>query len=103
MTVNPTKSKCILFTSKNRINKKDYFNIREHNLENVSHFTYLGVDINAAGSFKAPMDILSTKANKAKYALNNIAKLKLLPIKTALRLFDAAIYQFLLMAQKYGL
>ena len=61
----------------------------------MSQFTYLGVDINAAGTFKASMDILSTKANKAKYALNNIAKLKLLPIKTALRLFDAAILPIL--------
>ena len=95
MTVNPAKSKCILFTSKNRINKKDNFNIGEDYLENVSQFTYLGVDINAAGSFKASMDILSTKANKAKYALNNIAKLKLLPIKTALRPFDAAILPIL--------
>ena len=41
MTVNPTKSKCILFTSKNKINKKDNFNIGEHYLENVSQFTYL--------------------------------------------------------------
>ena len=54
-----------------------------------------GMDINAAGSFKASMDILSTKANKANYALNNFAKLKLLPIKTALRLFDAAILPIL--------
>ena len=95
MTVNPTKSRCILFTSKNKINKKDNFNIGEHYLENVSKFTYLGVDIYPAGSFKVSMDILSTKANKAKYALNNIAKLKLLPIKTALRLFDAAILPIL--------
>ena len=85
MIVNPTKSKCILFAlKKNRINKTDDFNIGEHSFENVSQFTYLGVDINVASSFKASMDILSTKADKAKYALNNIAKLKLLPIKTAL-------------------
>ena len=67
------------------------FNIEEHYLENVSQFTDLRVDINAASSFKASMDILSTKADKAKYALNNIAKIKILPIKTALRLSDAAI------------
>ena len=36
MTVNPTKSKCILFKSKNKINKKDNFNIGEYYLENVS-------------------------------------------------------------------
>ena len=54
------------------------------------------MDINAVGSFKAFMDILSTKDNKAKYVLlNNIAKLKLLPIKTALRLFDTAILPIL--------
>ena len=80
---------------KNKINKKDNFNIGEHYLENVSQFTYLGVDINAADPFKASMDILSTKANKAKHALKNIAKLKLLPIKIARRLFDAAILPIL--------
>ena len=48
MNVNPTKSKCILFKSKNRINKTDNFSTGGHYLENVSQFTYLGVDINAA-------------------------------------------------------
>ena len=35
--------------------------------------------------------MLSSKANKAKSALNNIAKLKQIPMKTAIYLFDAAL------------
>ena len=91
MTVNATKSKCITFSKKNKKNKKDIFTIGDNPLENVCQFTYLGVDISASGSLKASMDTLCTKANKAKYALNNIAKFKRVPVKTAIRLFDATI------------
>ena len=95
MMVNPIKTKCITFTRKNKINKKDIFSIGEHYLENVSQVNYLGLEINAAGSFKTSMDLLCIKANKAKYALNNIIKLKNLPVKVALRLFDAAVLPIL--------
>ena len=40
-------------------------------------------------------NFLSDKANRAKYVLNNIAKLKHLPVKTAIRLFDAAVLPIL--------
>ena len=49
------------------------------------------MDISASGSLKASMDSLCTKANRAKYALNNIAKFKRITVKTAIRLFDATI------------
>ena len=39
--------------------------------------------------------LLCIKANKAKYALNNIIKLKNLPVKVALRLFDAVVLPML--------
>ena len=99
MMVNPIKTKCITFTRKNKINKKDIFSIREHYVENVSQVNYLGLEINAAGSFKTSMDLLCIIANKAKYALNNIIKLKNLPVKVALRLFDAVVLPIL----TYGL
>ena len=95
MMVNPIK--CITCMRKNKINKKDIFSIGEHHLEIVSQVNYLGLEIDAAGSFKTSMDLLRIKANKAKYALNNIIKLKNLPVKVALRLFDAAVLW------KYGL
>ena len=41
------------------------------------------------------MNSLCTKANRAKYALNNIAKFKRIPVKTAIRLFDATILPIL--------
>ena len=43
------------------------------------------------GPLKAYMDSLCTEANKAKYALSNIAKFKHIPVRTAIRLFDATI------------
>ena len=95
LTVNAIKSKCITFSRKNKKNKKDIFTIGDNPLENVCQFTYLGVDISASGSLKASMDSLCTKANRAKYALNNIAKFKRIPVKTAIRLFDATILPIL--------
>ena len=39
--------------------------------------------------------MLSSKANKAKFALNNIAKLKQVPVKTAIYLFDDVVLPIL--------
>ena len=89
MTVNATKSKCITFQEK--IRKKIIFTIGEDPLENVCQFGYLRIDISASGSLKASMDTICTKASKAKYALNDITKFKHIPVKTAVRLFDATI------------
>ena len=89
MTVNTGKSKYITFPRKNKKNKKNIFTIGDNPLD------HLGVDISASRSMKTSMDTLSTKANKAKYALNNIAKFKRIPVKTAIRLFDAIILPIL--------
>ena len=95
MTVNKSKTKCMTFSSKNKKNTKDLFAIGSCHLENVSEFTYLGLKIDAAGSLSASATMLSSKANKAKFALNNIAKLKQIPVKTAIYLFDAAVLPIL--------
>ena len=95
MTVNPVKTKCITFSSKNRKNNKDFFNIGTSQLENVTEYTYLGLKINAVGSVKNSLGMLNDKANRAKFALNNIAKLKEVPVRTAVRLFDAAVLPIL--------
>ena len=94
MTVNKSKTKCMTFSSKNKKNTKDLFAIGSCHLENVNEFTYLGLNIDAAGSLSASATMLSSKANKAKFALNNIAKLKQ-PVKTAIYLFDAAVLPIL--------
>ena len=61
----------------------------------MAKYTDLGLKVNAAGSFLLSKNFLGGKANRAKYALNNIAKLKHLPVKTAIRLFDAAVLPIL--------
>ena len=81
--------------NKNKRNKKDVFTIGTTELENVTEYTYLGLKINATGSFQNSLDMLSEKANRAKFALNNKAKLKQIPVKTALRLFDAVVLPIL--------
>ena len=96
MTINPDKSKCITFSTKNRRNKKDVSTIGTTQLENVPEYTYLGLKINAAGSFQNPLQMLSEKANRAKFALNNKAKLKQIPVKNALRLFDVVVLSILI-------
>ena len=80
---------------KKKKNTKNLFAIGSCHLENVNEFTYLGLKIDAAGSLSALATMLSSKANKARFALNNIAKLNQIPVKTAIYLFDAAVLPIL--------
>ncbi len=95
LQVNNDKSKCMTFY-KNNTKYKQNFNINNSPLENVTEFTYLGVTINAACNFHETLNILSAKANRALLALNSRHKIKFLPIKAALKLFDSTIAPILL-------
>ena len=79
------------FSSKNKKNTKNVFAIGSCQLENVNEFTYVGLKIDAEGSPSASATMLSSKANKVKFSLNNIAKLKQVPVKTAIYLSDAVV------------
>ena len=81
---------------KNNTKYKQNFSINNSPLENVTEFTYLGITINAACNFKDTLSILSSKANRALLALNSRFKIKFLPIKAALKLFDSTITPILL-------
>ena len=89
MKVNTTKTKCVTFQKKNKVNKSEIFIIGKANLSNVAEFVYLGLKINAAGSFKESLNLLGDKAKRACFSLNKNFKLKDIPIKIALKLFDA--------------
>ena len=95
LQVNSDKSKCMTFY-KNNTKYKQNFNINNSPLENVTEFTYLGITTNAACNFKDTLSILSSKANRALLALNNSFKIKFLPLKAALKLFDSTITPILL-------
>ena len=95
MKVNTTKTKCITFQKKNKVIKSEIFKIGNANLSNVDEFVYLGFKINATGSFKESLNFLGDKAKKACSSLNKNFKLKDIPIKIALKLFDATVLPIL--------
>ena len=77
--------------------EKYKFSIDTHPIENVKQYKYLGITINAKNCSFNPTQIdLSCKATNALYAINSKIPLKLMPIKTALKLFDACISPILL-------
>ena len=61
---------CITFQKKTKVNKSDIFHIGGYFVSNICVFTYLGLAINAAGSFKSSIEYLSQKARQACFALN---------------------------------
>ena len=65
-------------------------------MNNICEFTYLGLTINAAGSFKSSIEYLSQKARRACFALNRKIKLRHIPVNIALKLFDAYVTPILL-------
>ena len=95
LQVNIKKTKCMKFYKINRKYEKPFY-LGESKLENVNEFTYLGVTINAACSFKPCIRDLSSKATRSMYAISSRYKLHKLPIDIALKLFDSLIVPILL-------
>ena len=59
MMVNTTKTKCITFQKKRKINKTELLTVGNSILPNVCEFTYLGIKIDASGSFRSTPKFLS--------------------------------------------
>ena len=96
LEINYSKTKCMTFT-KGTQKEKYKFSIDTHPIENVKQYKYLGITINAKKCSFNPTQIdLSCKATNALYAINSKIPLKLMPIKTALKIFDACISPMLL-------
>ena len=73
------------------------FTINSKIIENTKEFKYLGISINSKDcSFKPTLSDLSSKANKAIYSLLSKIPVKLIPVKTMLKLFDSCIAPILL-------
>ena len=95
MIINTTKTKCITFQKKNKLNKTELFTVGNCILSNVCEFTYLGIKINASGSFRSSPKFLGENANRACFALNNHLKVRDIPVVIALKLFDATVLPIL--------
>ena len=65
----------MVMNNKNRKNNKIYFFLNGQKLDNVTEFTYLGIKINAAGSFKPTLPHLSLKAERVIFSLNGKYKI----------------------------
>ena len=95
LSPNITKTKAMVMKNKNRKNNKIDFFLSGQKLDNVTEFTYLGIKINAAGSFKPTLPHLSLKAERAIFSLNSKYKINKLPVKIALHIFQSCMQPIL--------
>ena len=76
---------------------KSTFTVNGKQLENVKEFKYLGITVHKkACSFTPTLSHFKVKATRALYALRAKININNLPIKVALKLFDAIIKPILL-------
>ena len=93
--INTTKTKCITFQKKSKINGTELFTVGNCLLFSVCEFTYLGIKINASGSYRSTLKFLGEKANRACFALNNHLKVRDISVVIALKLFYATVLPIL--------
>lgn len=96
LEINSKKTKTMIFNRGNKL-IKTIFTLKNEPLENVKTFKYLGFTISAKNcSFTPTSEDLSTRANRAIYALNNKIKISKLPVRLAKKIFDSQIAPILL-------
>ena len=95
LTVNPTKTKIMVFNKAGRHINID-FKYKEHKLDCVQHYKYLGMYFSASGSFSFAQNELYKKGLKAYFKLQKDF-LTLNPnVKTSMHVFDHTIKPILL-------
>ena len=96
LRINRSKTKTMVFSRGNQ-KIKTSFHVNGEALENVKEFKYLGITIHKKScSFMPTMKHFRLKATRALYMLRSKINLTNLPIKVALKLFDAIIKPILL-------
>ena len=96
LKINKSKTKSMVFS---RGNKKinTTFHVNGAALENVKEFKYLGITVHKKScSFTPTLNHFKVKATRALYALRSKINFTNLPIKVALKLYDAIIKPILL-------
>ena len=100
LKVNHKKTKCMTFTRGTQ-KEKTTFTIDGNNLENTREYKYLGIMINKKNcTFSPAIKALRIKATRAIYAIKAKINMNNLPIKIALKLFDALVKPILLYASE---
>ena len=96
LRINRSKTKTMVFSRGNKMINTS-FNINGEALENVKEFKYLGITIHKKScSFTPTLKYFRLKVTRALYALRNKINFNNIPIRIALKLFDAIIKPILL-------
>ena len=90
LEINRTKSKTMCLSKEGRSINEDFF-IGEDKLENVSSYTYLGLEITDTFSFTCAQKSLTDKAMRALFKLKGLLHGSGLQPSASLRLFDQLI------------
>ena len=100
LKVNSKKTKCMTF-SRGTQKEKTTFTIDGIPLENAKDYKYLGIMINKKNcTFSPAIKALRIKSTRALYAIKSKVNINRLPIKLALKLFDALVKPILLYASE---
>ena len=89
------KTKVHIFKKSGRKSKDVSFSINNCLIEIVQEYTYLGVKITSSGSFDLCQKALAEKSLNAFYKIHKQLNFSSLPLKSAQKIFDAAIVPIL--------
>ena len=101
LEVNLKKTKVMVFHKTGRKTKNICFSINNYPLEIVQEYTYLGVKLTTSGSFNLCQKTLAEKGLTALYKVYKQIDLFRLPLRSANKIFDAAITP-ILTERKFG-
>ena len=100
LQVNHKKTQCMTFTRGTQ-KEKTTFRINNIPLQNVKEYKYLGIIVNKKNcTFNPAIKALRTKATRAIYAIKSKVNIHKLPIRIAMKLFDALVKPILLYASE---
>ena len=92
LAINITKSKIMVFYKSGRLTKDKFrFNMGGEEIEYVSHYKYLGVDVSSTGKFSLAEKNLSLKANRALFSIKQSIFDKGLKPSAVLNIFESLV------------
>ena len=96
LLVNSDKSKVIIFRKGGRLRKYEKFYFKKDNLEIVSSYKYLGVQLSSSGSWYQAQKTLTYQANKALQCIrSSMTYFNKLPLHVQLHIFDVKVMPIL--------
>jgi len=95
LEVNTKKTKSLIFNNTGKLDT-NVFTFNNNNIENVGHYSYLGVNFSITGSFTEAKNVLYKKGLKAFFKIRKCFEHHKPKIKTILHVFDHTVKPVLL-------